>query len=59
MSSKIREKFIDRMKFYGLTKETRRSYITGVKGLVKHYHQSPEQLTDDQVRAYFHHLITE
>ena len=58
MSSKIREKFIDRMKFYGLTKETRRSYITGVKGLAKHYHQSPEKLTDDQVRAYFHHLIT-
>ncbi len=57
MSSKIRAKFIDHMKFYGLSKETRRSYITGVKGLAKYYHQSPEKLTDDQVRAYFHHTV--
>jgi len=59
MSSKIRAKFIDHMKFCGLSKETQRSYITGVKGLARHYHQSPVKLTDDQVRAYFHHLITE
>jgi len=59
MSSKIREKFIDHMELHGLSKETQRSYINGVKGLVKHYYQSPEKLNDDQVRAYFHHLITE
>ena len=54
MSSKIREKLIDHMEFNGLSKETQRSYINGVKGLVKHYYQSPEKLTDDQIRAYFH-----
>jgi site-specific recombinase XerD len=59
MSSKIREKFITHMEFYGLSKQTQRGYITGVKGLAKHYCQSPETLTDDQVRAYFHHLLTE
>ena len=59
MSSKIREKFVDHMELYGLSKFTQKGYITGVKGLAKHYNQSPETLTDDQVRAYFRHLLTE
>jgi integrase/recombinase XerD len=59
MGSKIREKFVERMELFGLAKETQRSYIFGVKGLAKHYNQSPETLTDDQVRAYFRHLLME
>jgi integrase len=57
MSSKIREKFVGHMELYGLSKFTQKGYITGVKGLAKHYNQSPETLTDDQVRAYFRHLL--
>ena len=59
MSSKIREKFVNHMGWQGLTEETQRGYVTGVRGLAKHYAQSPEKLTDDQVRAYFYHLLTE
>ena len=47
------------MKFLGLAKHTQRSYINGVKGLAKYHNQSPEKLTDDQVRSYFRHLILE
>ncbi len=59
MSTTIRDKFIEHMEFTGLAKQTQRSYITGVKGLAYHHNQSPETLTDDQVRAYFRHLILE
>jgi len=57
MSTIIRDKFIEHMEFSGLAKQTQRSYITGVKGLAKFHNQSPETLTDDQVRGYFRHLI--
>jgi len=57
MGITIRDKFIEHMEFTGLAKHTQRSYITGVKGLAKHHNQSPEKLTDDQVREYFRHLI--
>lgn len=59
MGSKIREKFINHMELYGLSKATQKGYLTGVKGLSLYYNQSPDTLTDNQVRAYFHHLLTE
>jgi len=59
MSSKAKEKFVEHMEFFGLTKETQRGYISRLRCLAKHYHQSPETLTDDQVRAYFRYLLME
>jgi len=59
MSSKIREKLTEHMELFSLTKETPQGYISGVGCMAKHYNQSPETLTDEQVRAYFHHLLTE
>ena len=57
MGSQIREKFVEHMEFFGLAKQTQRGYISGVRCLANHYNQSPETLTDDQVRSYFRHLI--
>jgi integrase/recombinase XerD len=59
MSSKIKEKFTEHMELYSLTKGTQRGYISGVRCLAKHYSQPPETLTNEQVRAYFRHLLTE
>jgi integrase/recombinase XerD len=59
MSSAIRAKFIEHMELSGLSKHTQKSYITGVKGLAQYHNQSPEKLTNDQVRLYFQHLILE
>jgi integrase/recombinase XerD len=56
--SDLREQFIDRMNLYGFSEHTKRSYVTSVKGLVKFYNQSPDQLTDEQVRDYFRYLLT-
>jgi integrase/recombinase XerD len=57
--STIREKFVDRMTWYGLSEHTQRNYVTGVKGLAEYFNLPPDQLIDDQVRAYFRHLLTE
>ena len=59
MSSQIRIRFVEHMEVFGLTKQTQRSYISGVKGLANYYKKSPESITDDQVRGYFRHLILE
>lgn len=59
MSSTIREKFIEHMELFGLTRQTQRGYISGVRCLANHYNQSPEKLSDDQVRAYFRYLLLE
>lgn len=59
MGSKVRDKFVEHMELFGLSKHTQRSYVNGVKGLAIHHNQSPETLTDDQVRAYFRYLILE
>ncbi|MCP4340808.1 MAG: tyrosine-type recombinase/integrase [Desulfobulbaceae bacterium] len=59
MSTPIRAKFIEHVEFLGLAKQTQRSYINGVKGLAKYHNQSPENFTDEQVRAYFRHLLVE
>ncbi len=57
MSNPVREKFVEHMQLHGLTKETQRGYISGVRCLANHYHLSPEKLSNDQVRDYFRHLL--
>ena len=43
MSSQIRTRFVEHMEVYGLTQQTQRSYISGVKGLSGVCHISAEQ----------------
>lgn len=55
----IKQKFIDHMDFYQLSKQTQRGYIGGVRCLAKHYNTSPENISNDQVRDYFRYLLVE
>ena len=59
MSSELRTRFIAQMNLHGLAANTQRSYVTSVKGLAAYYKESPEKLTDEQIRAYFRHLLEE
>lgn len=59
MSSELRTRFIAQMNLHGLAPHTQRGYVTSVKGLAAYYKQSPEELTDEQIRAYFRHLLEE
>ena len=57
--SDLRRQLFDRMNLYGFSEHTKKCYVTGVKGLAIFYKQSPDQLTDEQVRDYFRYLLTE
>jgi integrase/recombinase XerD len=59
MSSELRTKLIAQMNLHGLAPHTKRSYVMSVKLLAGYHKESPETLTDEQIRAYFRHLIEE
>jgi len=59
MSSELRTKLIAQMDLHGLAPNTQRGYVMCVKALAAYYKESPEKLTDEQIRAYFHHLLKE
>lgn len=41
----------------GFSPRTQESYLSAVIQLAKHYHQSPDQLTTDQLQAFFLYLV--
>ena len=59
MSSELRTKLIAEMNLHGLAANTQRGYVMSVKGLAAYYKESPETLTDEQIRTYFQHLLEE
>jgi integrase/recombinase XerD len=48
----LRQKMIDEMKLRNFSERTQQCYLSAVVGLVKHYRRSPDQLTQDEIRAY-------
>lgn len=52
----LREKMIDEMKLRNFASRTQNSYVAAMVGLAKHYRQFPDQLTQEQIRAYLLHL---
>lgn len=52
----LRTKMIEEMKLRNFSPRTEQSYVSAMVGLVKHYHQSPDQLTQDEIRSYLLHL---
>jgi hypothetical protein len=53
--SRLRQLMIDDMKLAGVSAATHAIYINGVRGLAAHYRRSPDELSEEEVRAY---LIT-
>ena len=47
------------MTLSGFSEDTKKSYITGVKGLAKFYNRSSDLLTNEEVHLYIRHLIIE
>lgn len=57
MSTELRTRFTNFMTLQRFSDHTKRLYLQGVKGLAKFYKQSPDTLTNEQIQAYFLHLI--
>jgi site-specific recombinase XerD len=57
MASELRRKFENHLILNRLAVKTQEAYLNAVADLSKHYNQSPEQLTDEQIQHYLVHLI--
>ena len=50
--TRMRVRMIEDMRLAGLADRTQEVYVQAVAGLAKHYHRSPEHLTEEEVRRY-------
>jgi Phage integrase, N-terminal SAM-like domain len=52
----LREKMIEEIRLRNFSPRTEHSYVSAMVGLTKYYRQSPDQLSQEQIRAYLLHL---
>jgi hypothetical protein len=57
MMTTLRQRMIDAMVLRGLRPRTQESYLRAVSQMARHYHRSPELITDQEVQAYLLHLV--
>jgi integrase/recombinase XerD len=55
----LREQMIQQMQLKGYSSNTTELYVQSISYLSKHYNQSPDALTTDQVRDYIQHQMVE
>lgn len=55
--SPIRQRMIEDMQLHGYSAKTQTAYLGAVRGLAKHYHRSPEDITQEELRSYFLYLV--
>ena len=55
----LRQRFLQDLQLAGLAERTCEAYVRAVRQLAQHYHQSPDKLTEAQVRDFFSHLKNE
>ncbi len=53
----LRQRMIDAMDLRGFRPRTQVSYLRAVSLMARHYHRSPELITDQEVQAYSLHLV--
>jgi site-specific recombinase XerD len=57
--TKLRQRMMADMKLHGLAPGTQKVYLNAVGHLAGHYHRSPDQLSEQQLRDYFTYLVEE
>ena len=57
MTTDLRTQFLNYMTLQRFADHTKRSYVTGVKGLAEFYNQSPATLSNDQIQDYLLYLL--
>lgn len=55
--TELRRRFVEDMTLHGLAPTTRNVYVYAVQQLAAHYHRSPDQLGEQDLRDYFTYLI--
>jgi len=59
MMTDLRRRMLEDMQLHGYAERTRESYANAVEGLARHYGRPPDQLSEDDIRNFFLHLINE
>ena len=59
MSTDLRNRFTTYLKLQRFSKSTQKNYLLAVKGLSRHYNQSPDKLSQEQIQNYILYLIEE
>lgn len=57
--TELRRRMTADLQLAGYSEKTQQSYLMAVRGLAKYYMRSPDQLSEEEVRAFFLHLINE
>ena len=57
--SPLQQRMVEDMQLRGLSARTQEAYARAVWQLAQHYHRSPEQLSDEELRQYFLYLANE
>ena len=55
----LRQRMLEDMQLRGLSPKTQGLYIWGVSQLAEYYDRSPDQISEEEVRAFFLHLKNE
>jgi len=55
--SALRQRMIEDMQLHGYSAKTQTAYLGAVRGLAGHYHRTPEDITQDELRSYFLSLV--
>lgn len=55
----LRKRMTEDLQLKGYSPTTQQAYLLAVEMLARHYHRSPEALSEEQLRAYFLHMARE
>jgi integrase/recombinase XerD len=55
----LRRRVTEDLRLQGLSEVTQQTYLIRINRLADYFNKSPEILTVEDLRAYFHHLIYE
>ena len=55
----LRRQFLQDLQLAGLAERTCEAYVRAVRQLAEHYNQSPDKLSEAQLRDFFSHLKNE
>lgn len=59
LMSPLRTRFLEDMQLHGFTPKTQSCYVGAVRGLAKHFHKSPDLISEEELRQYFLYLTLE
>lgn len=55
--TELRRRMIQDMELRGFSPKTRKAYLGAVQGLARFYRRSPDQLSEEEIRQFFLHLV--